>query len=231
MKNIKGILILLIGVFLFNSCELDNYEGPNASLSGAFVDVQTGEFIESDIISGTRIGLIEQGYENPATQWLIVKNDGTYRNDMLFAGTYSIPPIMGGNFVPQQDTLILELSGNTVYDFEVLPYIRIKDASITSDGMEVTATFRLEQTVDTLNVVRVGLYGHREPTVGEPMQNGRQQRVLNRRVDPDEEFSLSLRLRPRDFPPGQPYHFRIGAVIDVPEAKYNYAPAVRLMIE
>ena len=231
MKNIKGLLFILIGLFLFTSCELDNYEGPNASLSGAFVDAQTGELIESDIINGTRIGLIEHGFETPAIQYLIVKNDGTYRNDMLFSGTYSVPPIMGGNFVPQQDTLILELSGNTVHDFEVLPYIRIRDASITNDGMRVTATFRLEQTIDTLNVVRVGLYAHREPTVGEPMQNGRQQQALNRVVDPNEEFSLTLTLRPRDFPPGQQYHFRIGAVIDVPEAKYNYAPAVRLMID
>ncbi len=231
MKNIRIIVFSLLGIFLLNACELDNYDGPTASLSGAIIDIQTGELIQSDIINGTRIELIEDGYDNPSSMRLAVKPDGSYRHDMLFENTYSMPPIMGGNFVPQTDTARIEIKGNTTHNFEVLPYIRIKDAQITITGLKVTAKFKLEQTVDTLNVLRIGLFGHREPQVGEPMQMGRQLRLINRAVTPDEEFTLDLTLRARDFPLGQQYHFRVGAVSVAPEAKYNYAPAVRLLVE
>jgi hypothetical protein len=231
MKNIRIIVFFILGTFLLNACELDNYEGPTASLSGAIIDIQTGEPIQSDIINGTRIELIEDGYDNPSSMRLAVKNDGSYRHDMLFENTYFMPPIMGGNFVPQSDTVRIDIKGNTTHNFEVLPYIRVKDAQITINGLKVTATFKLEQTVDTLNVLRIGLFGHREPQVGEPMQMARQLRLINRAVTPDEEFTLDLTLRARDFPLGQQYHFRVGAVIDAPEAKYNYAPAVRLLVE
>jgi len=231
MKNSRYILFIVLGLFLFSSCELDNYDAPTASLSGSIIDIVTGELIQSDIIAGTKIELIEDGYDNPSSMRLVVKNDGTYQHTMLFENTYSMPPIRGGNFVPQTDTVRIEIKGDTKHDFEVLPYIRVKDASITIDGLKVTGKFKLEQTVDTLKVLRIGLFAHREPQVGEPLQSGRQLRVINRTVSPDEEFTLDLTLRARDFPLGQQYHFRVGAVIDAPEAKYNYAPAVRLLVE
>ena len=236
MKNIHLYLFLLCGILCFNSCELDNYEGPNASLSGSFIDSETGELIESDIINGTKIELIEHGYENPAAYFLIVNVDGTYRNDMLFENTYSIPPIMGGNFVPQTDTVTIEIkSGSNTYDFVVQPYIRVKDAAITIDGMVVTATFKLEQTVpDSIVVSKVGLFAHLSPSVGFDLVLGpppvRTLKTVGHAADPNEEFALELKLKAKDFEIGKSYFFRVGAVIDAPEAKYNYAPAIRLTI-
>lgn len=230
MKNIYVFLILLSGVLVFNSCELDNYPAPSASLSGSLIDVETGELVESDIISGTRIELLEHGYENPASQYLVVKVDGTYRNDMLFEGTYSLPPIMNGNFVPQTDTLVLDIKGQTIHDFVVQPYIRIKDASITINGTKITAKFKMQATVE-LKVKTIGLFGHASPSVGEPLQVGKKTQALNKVVKPDDEYEIVLDVRTdRDFVKGSAYHFRIGAVIDNLQAEYNYAPAVRLTI-
>jgi hypothetical protein len=230
MKNIHLLAFIGFGILGFNSCELDNYDEPTASMYGSFIDSETGDLIESDIINGTEIELIEHGYENPTAIRLIVKVDGTYRRDMLFENTYSIPPIMGGNFVPQSDTATVEISGLTQYDFVVQPYIRLKDVEITVSGMAVTATFKLEQTVGN-NVVDIGLFGHPEPNVGEPMRTGQKITSLNRAVDPNEELSLTLDLtRDRDYEAGKSYFFRLGALIDAPEAKYNYAPAVQLTL-
>jgi hypothetical protein len=215
---------------LFNSCELDNYDAPDSALYGSIIDSETGELVQSDIISGTQIELIEVGYENPSTQRLIVKVDGTYRDNMLFSGTYKLPPIMGGNFVPQADTLILKINGETKHDFLVQPYIRIKDANISIDGTKITATFKLEQTVEN-KVKEIGLYGHISPSVGEPLQVGKKSKRLNQVVDADEEFELVLDVRTdKDFEKGKAYHFRVGAIIDADQAEYNYAPAVRLTI-
>ena len=237
MKKIHFLIVIIFGALCFNSCELDNYDGPTASLSGAFIDSETGELIESDLISGTQVELIEHGFENPSIQRIVVQVDGTYRDDMIFEGTYSIPPIMRGNFVPPidgdtltNDTLIIEIKGETIQNFVVQPYIRIKDANITIDGTKITATFKLQQTVEN-KVKAIGLFGHISPAVGEPMQVGKKTKTLNKVVDPDEEFELVLDVRTdKDFEKGKAYHFRIGAVIDAAEAEYNYAPAVRLMI-
>jgi hypothetical protein len=237
MKKIHFLIAIIFGGLCFHSCELDNYDAPSASLSGAFIDSETGELIESDLISGTQVELIEHGFENPSIQRIVVQVDGTYRDDMMFEGTYSIPPIMRGNFVPPidgdsltNDTLIIEIKGQTVHDFVVQPYIRIKDANITIDGTKITATFKLQQTVEN-KIKAIGLFGHISPAVGEPLQVGKKTQTLNKVVDPDDEYELVLDVRTdKDFEKGKAYHFRIGALIDAAEAEYNYAPAVRLMI-
>lgn len=230
MKNIHFLIIMIAGALLFNSCELDNYEAPDSSLYGSIIDSETGELIESDIIGGTQIEVIEQGFENPSTQRLIVKVDGTYRNDLMFAGTYKLPPVTVGNFVPQADTLTLEINGETKYDFLVQPYIRIKDANISIEGTKITATFKLEQTVEN-KVSEIGLWGHTSPSVGEPLQFGKKTKKINKVIDPEEEYELVMDVRTdKDFIKGKPYFFRIGAIIDADQAEYNYAPAVRLTI-
>lgn len=41
---------------------------------------------------------------------------------------------------------------------------------------------------------------------------------------------FTLRMDASPFKAGQAYYFRVGAVVDVANAKYNYAPSVRLTI-
>jgi hypothetical protein len=227
MKIFKiGILLLSFGLW---SCELDNFDMPDAGLSGRFIDAETQELVEQDIIRGTNIELIEHGYDPVAPQYLIVKNDGTYANSLLFANTYTVQPVRG-NFIPV-DPQEINISGETVLDFEVTPYIRILDASIEKSGSTVVATFRLEQNVVN-NVKKIGLYAHSEASVGEPLRLAAVENELNAVVDPNQEFTLTLDLAANSstLTAGEQYFFRIGALIDAGEAKLNYAPAVRLDI-
>src|SRR5690554_4274096 len=130
MKTLKYIGIALMGLVL-GSCELDqldNYDGPNATISGGIYDYQTGELVEQDIINGMQIEYVEHGFDNPQTQYMVVKNDGTYRNNLMFSGTYTIQPVRG-NFVPVEAQEI-EVSGDTRHDFEVQPYIRVRNVEI-----------------------------------------------------------------------------------------------------
>lgn len=226
----KNIFKLLFSAFLatsFVSCQLDNYEAPNAQLEGSILDIETGELVGTDIVNGTTIKLLEHGYDPVTPQYLIVRNEGTYANTMLFANTYTVQPDVR-NFV-QIDAQDVEIGKHTKLDFHVLPYIRVKNADIRLDGNKVTADFDIEQTTSD-QVKKVALFAFKEPTVGDALNGALQEMPLDRIVGMDEHFRLSLNLGKNTsyFKEGKSYFFRVGALSNASGAKYNYAPAVRL---
>jgi hypothetical protein len=225
MKSIKYFLI--IAALAFASCEKDNYDGPTAGLAGRFIDAETGELVQQDIIRGTQIEIIEHGYDPVSPQYLLVKVDGTYENGLLFENTYTVQP-KRGNFVdiaPQD----LVIKGKTTLDFTVTPYIRILQPTITKNGNKIVATFKLEQNVVN-NVRKIGLYAHKDIQVGEPMRQLAVEQTLNAVSNPATTYQLEIDLPANNtiLKPGTNYYFRIGALIDVGEAKLNYAPAVKI---
>jgi hypothetical protein len=229
------LVFTLLGMFGV-SCKKDNYAGPNAELYGTFIDKDTREPVAQDIINGTVIELIEHGWvegQTNITQTLVAKGDGTYRNSDIFSGKYLIRAVRG-NFqnIPAIDTFEIKKGSNEL-NFEVTPYIRVKEPSIVKNGNIVTATFKLEQTT-TQNVSRIGLYVHPNPNVGQPMKLVFVEQTLNRVTTPGETFTITLDMAAgsntdwKFLRPGEQYYFRIGALSSATSAKYNYAPAVRL---
>jgi hypothetical protein len=232
MKKIKFRIITFIiaaTAGILSSCQLDNYEGPTAELSGSFIDEETKELLQQDIIRGTVIKITEHGYDPVSPQYLRVKTDGTYLNRMLFANTYTVQPERG-NFVAIEAQEV-KIEGKTKLDFLVMPYIRVKDATIVKSGSKVIATFKLQQNVEN-NIKKIGLYAHPEPIVGEPIRAVATEVAVNAVVDPNQVFTLEIDLAANSstLQAGKQYFFRVGALIDVGEAKLNYAPAVRLAI-
>jgi hypothetical protein len=231
MKKIKLNLIamILVTIGILASCELDSYQSPNAELSGSFIDEQTQELVQQDIIRGTDIRLTEHGYDPVANQYLNAKPDGTYMDKMLFSNRYTVQPERG-NFVPVEAQEIM-IEGKTTLDFIVTPYIRVNDVSIVKSGSKIIATFKLEQNVDN-NISRIGLYGHPNPIAGQPIRTVATEMSVNAVVDPNDTFTLEIDIpaNSANLETGHQYFFRVGALIDVPEAKFNYAPTVRLGI-
>jgi hypothetical protein len=227
MKPITYLLI--IAALAFAGCEKDNYDGPTAGLQGQFKDAETGELVQQDIIRGTQIEIIEHGYDPVSPQYLVVKGDGTYENSLLFENTYTIQP-KRGNFIDIAPQDLLK-KGKTTLDFTVTPYIRILQPSIVKNGNKVTATFKLEQNVVN-NVRKIGLYAHKDIQVGEPMRQVAAEKTLNAVSDPNTVYTLEIDLPSNSsvLKPGNDYYFRIGALIDVGEAKLNYAPAVKITL-
>ena len=217
-----------------SSCEIDNYDQPNAELYGTFIDEGTNEPLAQDIINGTVIELIEHGWvenQTNVTQTLVSKGDGTYQNSDIFSGEYLIRAVRG-NFHEIAPIDTMEIKGRTQLDFYVTPYLRIIDPVIEREGSTVTATFKIEQT-STQDVSRIGLYVHPNPNVGNPMTlTSRVESNINRLTDPSEIFSLSIDLddNSNTLLSGNQYYFRIGAVSSAGSAKYNYGPAVRFTI-
>ena len=223
-KIIIGIAALCL---TFASCEKDNYDGPDSGLTGRFIDAESGQLVEQDIIRGTQIEIIEHGYDPVTPQYLIVKTDGTYENSMLFSNTYTVKPVRG-NFI-NVEAQEVQITGKTTLDFTVTPYIRITNANISRSGDKVRATFNIEQNVIN-NVKKIGLYAHQDARVGEPMRQVAAEQQLNAVADPAHQYSLEIDVPSNSsvLKSGRAYYFRIGALIDVGEAKLNYAPAVKL---
>jgi hypothetical protein len=231
MKTINLIILTLLGVVLMTACEFDNYDYPESSIQGVLIDQETGETVQSDIFDGARIPLIElhEDFENPQIQYLTIKTDGTFRNDLMFDGLYAVPSIEDGNFHPTDSTSIT-IDGDTEVEFEVLPYIRITDVEFIMNGMELTANFKMEQTVhDTINVSFMNVFAHTEPTVGKPHRLDDSQVFLGAAADPDQVYTITWNIaRSRSLKAETSYFFRVGALIEKPGARYNYAPAERL---
>lgn len=232
MKNFKIYISAVIAVLFFNACglsDIDNYDAPNASVYGGIYDVETGELVEQDLIQGVNIEYIEDGFENPEIQSMVVQNDGTYRNKLMFASTYTIYPVRG-NFVsiPKKG---VEVKGDTQIDFKVQPYIRIKNAKIEKQGNKIVATFNIQQTV-TNTVNRLSLFAHQEPNVGNPLNSVKAELSVDGITYENTDYRLEIDFgeNASKLKPGSQYFFRIGALINAPEAKFNYAPAVRLTI-
>lgn len=228
--NIFKITILLLIIPVFTSCELDNYPAPDGKLSGKIIDQETGELIETDIIDGTTIKLLEHGYDNVTPQYLRVKNNGTYVNSLLFRNSYTVQPEQR-NFV-QIDPQDITIGKNTVLNFEVQPYIRIKNLNIVKEGNNVIATFNLQQTTDD-PVAEIGFYAHEEPNVGEAIYQITTKKSINRQVSDDEYFKLVINVARYSsiIKEGTTFFFRVGARSSIGGAKFNYAPAEKITID
>lgn len=232
MKATIRLSIIGCVLLLFSACELsdiDNYPGPNATIHGGIYDMETGELIQQDIIRGMEIEYIEDGFANPEVQYMVVKNDGTYMNRLMFANTYTITPVRG-NFVPVGPKGV-RIQGDTQIDFHVLPYIRVKNVQIDQQGDKIVASFNLQQTVPQ-RTSKIGLYVHREENVGEPLNIVSTESIINTVVDEATVYTLEIDLTAHasQLRPGHSYYFRVGALMTAPEAKLNYAPAVRLTL-
>nr|WP_295932396.1 DUF3823 domain-containing protein [uncultured Dyadobacter sp.] len=229
MNRILNYLPALLLLFGVGACSVDNYPAPDSQLYGTFLDTETNEPVEQDIIRGSTIEYIEHGYASQTKQTMIIKNDGSYRNNLIFANTYTITPVRG-NFVPMAAQEVT-VKGDTKLDFKVQPYIRVKETSIEKVGTKVIAKFKLQQTVIN-NVRKIGLYAHPEPSVGEPIRVALAEQEINGAIDPNKVYQLEIDLPSNSnvLKGGNQYFFRAGAIIDAPESKFNYAKPVRVAL-
>ena len=226
MKTINLYILVILG-FLVSSCELDNYDGPDSKFYGSIIDTGTNEPIPQDLIQGSVIDYIELGFENPQIQQLRFKADGTFQNNLMFSGTYEIQPVRGNFLEVPLETI--EISGDTEHNFMALPYIRVNDVTmeLNADSSKVIATFKLEQLVPE-PVKSLLLVADLNPSVGVGIRSATQGANVNAVVDPNEVFTIELKTK--SLKKGEDYFFRVCALIDVPEAKYNFCTAIRLGI-
>jgi hypothetical protein len=172
MKKILNILLILSAVFALVSCEIfeiDNYEAPNASFHGSIKDAQTGELVETDIQNGSAIRAYELGWPTEAAQTWVVKQNGEFRNDLVFAAHYKIE-FINGNFFPFTIADLEIKKGDNAHDFEVTPYIRVRNVNIRKEGNSILATFSLQAGKPEVKLSAVRLYAFTDIYVGEQVK-------------------------------------------------------------
>ncbi|MDR0937795.1 MAG: DUF3823 domain-containing protein [Mediterranea sp.] len=130
---------------LATSCmEVDNFDAPDCHVSGTIVDSTTGEGIVSDR-GDAHVRIWEVSYKvNPGSQDLAIKEDGTFNNTKLFAGTYDMVP--EGAWWPV-DTIRVGIGKNTTQNFDVTPYLKLIDFKTELVGTTLTMSCRLDAPV------------------------------------------------------------------------------------
>ena len=163
----KKILFILPLLWLVSSCmlfEMDNYAGPNASISGKIIDAKTGEQVPTECKYGNFFGgayfgtpttgyfsVVEKDYsevydiplEGSGTQYWHIKYDGSYVNTQVFSGNYRISALSDNFYPVTKDDVRIE-KGENVLDWEVVPYCRVVDPKIELQGGKFVATFKVE---------------------------------------------------------------------------------------
>jgi len=241
MKKIVNLLLLSLALFTFGACdlfELDNYEAPNASFRGGIRDAATGELVETDIQNGSAIRAYEYftSETTPSTSALtwVIKQNGEFQNDMVFAANYKIE-FINGNFFPFTVEKLEIKKGDNQHDFEVTPYIRLKNVNIQQSGRKITATFSLEAGREEVKLQSVRLYAFTDMYVGEQVkfaitdEDAYQTFSPAKTISSGETFTLTIDADkyPLNFQYSRNYYFRVGALASVSgvgTVRYNYAP-------
>lgn len=106
MKKTIYSILFVASVLASSSCmKVDNFDAPEAHVTGRIIDSTTGENILADQ-GECRVRIWEKSFSlNPANQDIPVKQDGTYNNSKLFSGTYDVVPKEPGGLA------ILSVSG------------------------------------------------------------------------------------------------------------------------
>lgn len=221
--------------FLMTACEIDNYDGPNASFSGVIRDAQTGEPVGTDIQNGAEIRAFELGFASPTAQVWPIKNTGEFMNSMVFAAHYDFD-FSNANFFPFQVKDMEIKPGDNVHDFQVTPYIRIKDAEIKHDQSagKIVATFWLEAGAPEVLLREIRLFAFSDMWVGNSVRfelkgDGFHQTFSEGQQIDDTRYTLTIDLQENKdvFRYNKNYYFRIGALANVQgvgTVRHNYAP-------
>lgn len=135
MKRIFNILVLSVLAFGLVSCEMDNYDAPDATIEGKFINKVTGQNLETSQGQGNmklRIKEISYAHGDESIvvteQNLNVMQDGTFRNTKLFGGTYEMWPYESCCYESEQVKQTVEVKGGKVTNllFEVTPYFQVE---------------------------------------------------------------------------------------------------------
>jgi hypothetical protein len=245
MKNIIFISVILCFLMTVSSCEKDNFRGPDAAFFGAARDSVGGGLIEQDQLNGSRILAYEHGYDTPTSQSWFFKVSGEFRNNMVFSNTYDLF-LKNANFYPVTIKDFVIKPGDNQYDFNVVPYLRIKEPEIKWDQTtnKIVATFKIEGGKSTVKLKKILLFAFSDIYVGDPFKysnsGGGDSKSFSPTIVPNGSVSYTLSIdltaNSKTYKTGRTYFFRIGAIADgtassgLSGVKYNYAPAVKITL-
>ena len=135
-RNFIYLILSLCFAVGLASCGPDNYDSPEETFRGAFIDKKTKEPFQTAIgNTGIRIRMMEYSWsDTPQPYDFNCMMDGTFNNTRMFAGTYGVIP--EGAFVPLREER-MDIKGTVEKTFEVEPLLRLEwigEPQVHADG-------------------------------------------------------------------------------------------------
>lgn len=230
MKKILFLAVILCCIGGFQSCKLDNFDEPSATLMGALVDSETNENVPCQYQNGSRIRMYEFYNGNWANQPndFYTRQDGTFTNKALFPGKYKIE-VEGAFETPQP--VELEISGTKELPIQVIPFLRIS-AEATASGNSIRLTATLQRTASTRKIKTVGFYCNKTPYVDKntfASEESRKETDLSGKTDA-EITSTTFSETFTGLASGQTYYVRVGALAENPGNYFNYSKVIEVKV-
>tara|TARA_R110000744_G_scaffold374490_1_gene487319 strand:- start:19847 stop:20536 length:690 start_codon:yes stop_codon:yes gene_type:complete len=225
------IYFLLLGTLLLvTSCELDNFNEPDAFLTGSIV--YNGEAIPV-ARNQVRFELWQSGYDAPAPIDVAIAQDGSF-SSRLFSGDYKLSFLATeGPFKAPTDTIYFSLNGNTAKDFEVNPYVMIRNSQFSHASGVVSGSCSIEQIItgaDAKDVERVTLVINRTQFVDTNSGGEGSLAQVDADISDFNNISMSVEIPTDATKPDQNYIFaRIGVKLQgVEDMIYTHVEKVTL---
>jgi hypothetical protein len=214
---------------MFVSCEVDNYEGPDGTLTGSVIDAVTGNPILTEQPNGYRIRYREISWSETATnQYLWGKPDGTFNHTKLFAGTYEVEAVEGAFVGTEPQQIEIKSGGVTTINFTVTPYISFSNFSAVKEGVtSVRVTFTI-----TRNVASAALQDYRvfasskTPYVGTNTGGFESDVSLASTPLTEADLGKPVTITLSNYMAGKTYYIRAGARCANPSNRYNMTEVV-----
>jgi hypothetical protein len=221
------------------SCEFDNFDEPAAGFHGRIIDATTSEnFVMSSNTFQVRMWEISYS-ENPSARNINIKDDGTFNNDKLFAGTYKVLPV-GGAFWPLQDTatIVLKDGANVEQNFTLTPYVKVSivDYNLGANNiLQIRGRFEapikegLPNVLDIRPFVAITRFvGNQNITAySDPSRID-----INRNINdiPDGEiFTMEVKTSEgTGLLPGRTFYVRLGVRVDDSYRSYNFSEIIAI---
>jgi len=221
-----------MGLFLFYSCEIDNYDPPTMTLEGKIVDEVTGENLYTSQPNGIKVRLLEEGFAVPTPFDFWAMTDGTFKNTKLFAAKYKVLVLEGAFEDASVETLDVDLTkSNQVVEFKVMPFIRIKDVSITVSGTTAKAAYKLERTTSAKLPKSSLLLVYNSVHLHITTQGVKKSTVTDlSKITAVDLAAKTFENEITALTPGK-YYARVAVLTDNPIGRYSYSPIVEIVVQ
>jgi hypothetical protein len=223
-----ALMLTVLCVCCFSGCELDNYDAPNAALTGRLLDSETNEAMPTQTPNGARMRIYEfyngEWSTQPYDFW--VKQDGTFENQSVFAGKYRITA--EGAFAAF-DPIETDISGTKNLDVTVTPYLRLSVNATPGAGGEITLSTQVSRSANAPKIRTVTFVCGKTPYVDKNTFVKKSDIDVNS-VSDDEIVSKTYSATLTGLTPGATYYVRAGAFADNSGSHYNYSKVVEVKL-
>jgi hypothetical protein len=152
---------------MFAACSFDNYDEPDAQITGRVVDHNGNPVGIMGSRGNVALQLWQPGYPLHADAISVnVSSDGSF-STTVFDGDYVLKMRNNtGPWVNSNDSVVINLRGSANVDFPVTPYYSLGNITYSLSGTTLSATFNITEVTTGRSIDEVALMVNKTQFVG-----------------------------------------------------------------